>query len=126
MDEQFVLSGDFPTVVSPNPEESAALDLAIKKAKTVDADIVMASDPDCDRIGIAVKNKKGEWVLINGNQTCMVFTYYLIKKWQELGKLKGNEYVVKTIVTTELIKDIARKANGSLPSRERGLKFHFN
>ena len=123
VDEQFVLSGDFPTVVSPNPEESAALDLAIKKAKTVDADIVMASDPDCDRIGIAVKNEKGEWVLINGNQTCMVFTYYLIKKWQELGKLKGNEYVVKTIVTTELIKDIARKANVELYDCYTGFKW---
>jgi phosphomannomutase len=110
VDEQFVLSGDFPTVVSPNPEEPAALDLAIKKAKIVDADIVMASDPDADRLGIAVKNEKGEWVLINGNQTCLVFIYYLLTKWKELGKLTGNEYIVKTIVTTEIIKDIAEKA----------------
>ncbi|MDO4726356.1 MAG: phospho-sugar mutase [Porphyromonadaceae bacterium] len=123
VDEQFVLSGDFPTVVSPNPEESAALDLAIKKAIATDADIVMASDPDCDRLGIAVKNEKGEWVLINGNQTCMVFTYYLIKKWEELGKIKGNEYVVKTIVTTELIKNIAEKAKVELYDCYTGFKW---
>lgn len=107
--EQYVVSGDFPTVISPNPEEPAALELAVKKAKEVDADIVMASDPDADRMGIAVKDDNGEWVLINGNQTCMVFIYYLITRWKELGKLKGNEYVVKTIVTTEIIKDIADK-----------------
>ena len=107
--EQDVVSGDFPTVVSPNPEEPAALEMAINKAKEVNADIVMASDPDADRLGIAVKNDKGEWVLINGNQTCMMFIYYLITRWKELGKLKGSEYVVKTIVTTEIIKDIAEK-----------------
>ncbi len=123
VDEQFVLSGDFPTVHSPNPEESAALDLAIRKAKAVDADIVMASDPDCDRLGIAVKDEKGQWILINGNQTCMVFTYYLIKKWEELGKLKGNEYVVKTIVTTEIIKDIADKAKVELYDCYTGFKW---
>ncbi|MDR2854059.1 MAG: phospho-sugar mutase, partial [Prevotellaceae bacterium] len=109
VEEQFVLSGDFPTVISPNPEEPAALELAVKKAKEVDADIVMASDPDADRVGIAVKNENGEWVLINGNQTCMIFIYYLLTKWKELGKLTGNEYIVKTIVTTEIIKDIAKK-----------------
>ena len=107
--EQNVVSGDFPTVVSPNPEEPAALEMAVNKAKEVDADIVMASDPDADRLGIAVKNDKGEWVLINGNQTCMMFIYYLITRWKELGKIKGSEYVVKTIVTTEIIKDIAEK-----------------
>ncbi len=123
VEEQFVLSGDFPTVHSPNPEESAALDLAIRKAKAVDADIVMASDPDCDRLGIAVKDEKGQWILINGNQTCMVFTYYLIKKWEELGKLKGNEYVVKTIVTTEIIKDIADKAKVELYDCYTGFKW---
>jgi len=110
VDEQCVLDGDFPTVASPNPEEPAALDMAIQKAKTVDADIVMASDPDADRLGIAVKNDKNEWILINGNQTCLVFCYYLITKWKELGKLTGNEYIVKTIVTTEIIKDIAERA----------------
>lgn len=105
--EQNVVSGDFPTVVSPNPEEPAALSMAIEKAKETDADIVMASDPDSDRLGIAVKNDVGEWILVNGNQTALIFTYYLITRWKEKGLLKGNDYVVKTIVTTELIKDIA-------------------
>ncbi|HOJ66037.1 MAG: phospho-sugar mutase [Paludibacteraceae bacterium] len=105
--EQDVISGDFPTVVSPNPEEPAAMEMAVNKAKEVDADIVMASDPDADRMGIAVKNDKGEWILVNGNQTALLFVYYLIRRWKELGKLTGNEYVVKTIVTTELIKNIA-------------------
>jgi len=107
--EQNVVSGNFPTVVSPNPEEPAALDMAVKKAIETDADIVMASDPDADRLGIAVKNDKGEWILVNGNQTALIFIYYLIRRWKELGKVKGNEYVVKTIVTTEIIKEIAIK-----------------
>ncbi|MGB4414768.1 MAG: phospho-sugar mutase [Paludibacter sp.] len=105
--EQNVVSGNFPTVISPNPEEPAALDMAIKKAIETNADIVMASDPDADRLGIAVKNDKGEWILVNGNQTCLIFIYYLIRRWKELGKVKGNEFVVKTIVTTEIIKQIA-------------------
>jgi phosphoglucomutase len=105
--EQNVVSGDFPTVVSPNPEEPAALNMAIEKAKETDADIVMASDPDADRVGVAIKNDRGEWILVNGNQTALLFIYYLITRWRETGKLKGNEYVVKTIVTTELIKTIA-------------------
>lgn len=105
--EQNVVSGDFPTVVSPNPEEPAALSMAIEKAKETDADIVMASDPDADRMGIAVKNDAGEWILVNGNQTALLFIYYLITRWKEKGLLKGNEYIVKTIVTTELIKTIA-------------------
>ena len=107
--EQDVVSGDFPTVVSPNPEEPAALDMAIQKAKAVDADIVMASDPDADRLGIAVKDDKGEWILVNGNQTALIFTYYLIRRWKELGKITGSEYTVKTIVTTEIIKELAEK-----------------
>jgi phosphoglucomutase len=107
--EQDVVSGDFPTVKSPNPEEPAALDMAIQKAKSVDADIVMASDPDADRLGIAVKNDKGEWILVNGNQTALIFTYYLIRRWKELGKITGSEYTVKTIVTTEIIKELAEK-----------------
>lgn len=107
--EQDVISGDFPTVVSPNPEEPAALALAVAKAKEVDADLVMASDPDADRVGAAVKNNDGEWVLLNGNQTCMMFVYYLITRWKELGKIKGNEYIVKTIVTTETIRKIAER-----------------
>lgn len=105
--EQNVVSGDFPTVVSPNPEEPAALSMAIEKAKETDADIVMASDPDSDRLGIAVKNDANEWILVNGNQTALIFIYYLITRWKEKGLLLGNEYIVKTIVTTELIKTIA-------------------
>jgi phosphoglucomutase len=107
--EQNVVSGEFPTVYSPNPEEPAALDMAIKKAIETDADLVMATDPDSDRMGISVKNDKGEWILVNGNQTALLFVYYLIRRWKELGKVTGNEYVVKTIVTTEIIKEIAEK-----------------
>ncbi|MBR6287654.1 MAG: phospho-sugar mutase [Bacteroidaceae bacterium] len=109
--EQMVKSGDFPTVVSPNPENAEALTLAINLAKKIDADIVMASDPDADRVGMACKNDKGEWVLINGNQTCMIFLYYIIKNRQAMGKMKGDEFIVKTIVTTEVIKEIAKKEN---------------
>ena len=105
--EQNVVSGNFPTVISPNPEEPAALDMAVKKAIETDADIVMASDPDADRLGIAVKNNKGEWILVNGNQTALLFIYYMIRRWKELGKVTGKEYIVKTIVTTEIIKQIA-------------------
>lgn len=107
--EQDVVSGDFPTVVSPNPEEPAALDMAIKKAIETDAELVMASDPDADRIGIAVRNDKGEFVLVNGNQIVMIFINYLMTRNKELGLLKGNEYIVKTIVTTETIKTIAEQ-----------------
>ncbi len=107
--EQDVVSGDFPTVISPNPEEPAAMELAIKKAVETDADIVMASDPDADRVGIAIKNDKGEFILVNGNQTVLIFLYYIITKRKELGLLKGIEYVVKTIVTSELAAEIAMK-----------------
>ena len=107
--EQDVVSGDFPTVVSPNPEEPAALDMAIKKAIETDAELVMASDPDADCIGIAVRNDKGEFVLVNGNQIVMIFLNYLMTRNKELGLLKGNEYIVKTIVTTETIKTIAEQ-----------------
>ncbi|MDD4488886.1 MAG: phospho-sugar mutase [Paludibacter sp.] len=107
--EQDVVSGDFPTVYSPNPEEPAALDMAIKRAIETDAELVMATDPDSDRMGIAIKNDKNQWILVNGNQTALLFVYYLIRRWKELGKLKGNEYVVKTIVTTEIIKEIAER-----------------
>ncbi|MBQ3929318.1 MAG: phospho-sugar mutase [Paludibacteraceae bacterium] len=108
VDSQNIISGDFPTVVSPNPEEPAALKLAVERAKEIDADIVMASDPDADRMGIAVKNDKGEWILMNGNQTAQMFVYYLIRRNKELGRLKGNEYIVKTIVTTEQIAAMAK------------------
>lgn len=107
--EQDVVSGDFPTVISPNPEEPAALAMAVEKAKETDAELVMASDPDADRVGAAVKNNEGEWVLLNGNQTALMFVYYLITRWKELGKINGKEYIVKTIVTTETIKTIAER-----------------
>jgi Phosphomannomutase len=107
--EQDVVSGDFPTVVSPNPEEAAALAMAVAKAKETDAELVLASDPDADRVGAAVKDNNGEWVLLNGNQTALLFVYYLITRWKELGKIKGKEYIVKTIVSTELIRTIAER-----------------
>ena len=107
--EQDVVSGDFPTVVSPNPEEPAALAMAVERAKATDAELVLASDPDADRMGAAVKNNDGEWVLLNGNQTAILFIYYLITRWKELGKLTGNEYIVKTIVSSEIISAIAEK-----------------
>ena len=109
--EQDVPDGNFPTVKSPNPEESAALNLAMLKAKEVDADIVMGTDPDADRVGIAVKNGKGEWEILNGNQAAAVLIYYIIERWGELGKFKGKEYIVKTIVTSELLAEIAVKNN---------------
>ncbi len=105
--EQDVISGDFPTVVSPNPEEPAAMALAVKKAEEVGADMVMASDPDADREGIAVRDDSGKFILLTGNQTGSMLTYYLAHRWKDLGKLKGNEYMVKTIVTTETFKRIA-------------------
>ena len=109
--EQDVVSGNFPTVVSPNPEETAALEMAIAKAVETDADVVLASDPDADRIGVAVKNDKGQFVILNGNQTALVFIYYIISKRKESKKLSGNEFIVKTIVTTELIAKIAERNN---------------
>ena len=109
--EQDIPDGNFPTVKQPNPEESAALNLAMQKAKEVDADIAMGTDPDADRVGIAAKNGQGEWVILNGNQAAAVLIYYLIKRWGELGKLTGKEYMVKTIVTSELLAEIAEKSN---------------
>lgn len=105
--EQDVPSGDFPTVKSPNPEEPSAMAMAIAKAEEADADIVMASDPDADRIGVVIKDDSGKFILINGNQIQLIFLNYLMIRNKELGLLKGNEYIVKTIVTTELIKTIA-------------------
>ena len=124
--EQDVVSGDFPTVVSPNPEEPAALSMAVEKAKEVDADLVMASDPDGDRMGCAVKNDKGEWVLLNGNQNALLFTYYLITRWKELGKLNGKEYIVKTIVTTETLRTIAEKNGVEIYDVYTGFKWIAN
>ncbi|MBN2611776.1 MAG: phospho-sugar mutase [Bacteroidales bacterium] len=105
--EQDVVSGDFPTVKSPNPEENAALKLAIEKAVKTGADLVMGTDPDSDRVGVAVKNDKGDFVILNGNQTAALLINYLLTKWNSNGKLKGKEYIVKTIVTTELLARIA-------------------
>ena len=107
--EQELPDGNFPTVVSPNPENAEALSMAIALAKKIDADIVMASDPDADRVGMACKDDKGEWVLINGNQTCLIFLYYIIKNRIAMGKMQPNDFIVKTIVTTELIKAVADK-----------------
>ncbi len=107
VEEQNEVNGNFPTVHSPNPEEPAALDMAIKKAINIDAELVMATDPDADRVGIAVKDSAGKFVLLNGNQTASLLIYYLLYRWNEKGMLKGKEYIVKTIVTTELLKKIA-------------------
>ena len=107
--EQDVVSGDFPTVESPNPEEPAALKMATDKAKEVDADLVVASDPDGDRLGIAIKNHDGDFILVNGNQTTILLTWYLISQWKEKGLLQNKEFIVKTIVTSEMIKEIAVK-----------------
>ena len=123
VEEQMVIDGNFPTVVSPNPEEKAALTLAIEKAKKVNADVVLATDPDADRVGIAVKDENGEYVLLNGNQTATLLTYYLLTRWSELGKLTGTEYIVKTIVTTELLFDIANKYNVEKFDVLTGFKF---
>ncbi len=107
--EQDLRSGDFPTVDSPNPENAEAMAMAVAKAKETGASIVVASDPDSDRIGLVVRDGKGEYQLVNGNQIVMIFLYYIITRNRELGKLDGNEYCVKTIVTTEAIKRIAEK-----------------
>ena len=121
--EQMVKDGNFPTVVSPNPENSEALTLALRDAKEIDADIVMASDPDADRVGMACKNDKGEWVLINGNQTCLIFLYYIITNRIKTGKMQPNDFIVKTIVTTELIKKIADKNNVEMIDCFTGFKW---
>lgn len=109
--EQDVVSGDFPTVDSPNPEEPSAMRMATAKAKEIDADIVMASDPDGDRLGVAVKNDEGEFVILNGNQTALILTWYLLKAWKDNGKLNGKQFIIKTIVTTEVIVEMAKKNN---------------
>lgn len=106
---QAIPDGNFPTCVSPNPEEPSALELGLKQAQSEDADILLATDPDADREAIAVKKKNGEWVLLNGNQTATLFSYYLLKRWSEEGKLNGKQYIIKTIVTTEMIKKVAER-----------------
>lgn len=121
--EQDVVSGEFPTVISPNPEERPAMKMAMEKAAKIDADVVMASDPDADRIGVSVKNDKGEYIIINGNQTALLFIYYIVTKMKEAGAMKGNEFIVKTIVTTELIAKIAQKNNIEYFDVYTGFKF---
>ena len=123
VEEQMQRSGDFPTVKSPNPENGEALSLAIRDAKKLDADIVMASDPDADRVGMACKNDKGEWVLINGNQTCLLFLYYIITNRKAKGLLQPSDFIVKTIVTTELIKKVADKAGIEMRDCYTGFKW---
>jgi phosphoglucomutase len=109
VEEQAEPDGNFPTVVYPNPEEAEALSLALDKARELDADLLMGTDPDADRVGIAVKNTKGEWQLINGNQTGSLLIYYMLEAWKQRNKLNGNQYIVKTIVTTDLIHRIAEQ-----------------
>jgi phosphoglucomutase len=121
--EQCNPDGNFPTVISPNPENAEALTLAIKLAQEKGADLVMATDPDADRVGIAVRNNSGEFVLLNGNQTAAILTYYLLTKWKENGKLDGNQYIVKTIVTTELLKAMADKFGVKMYDVLTGFKF---
>ncbi|MEQ8470792.1 MAG: phospho-sugar mutase [Marinoscillum sp.] len=123
VEEQSKPDGNFPTVVYPNPEEAEALSLALKKAKEIDADLVMATDPDSDRVGIAVKNDKGAFQLLNGNQTGTLLLYYLLRKWSESGKIDGTQYVVKTIVTTDLIERIANKFGVKLYNTLTGFKY---
>ncbi len=121
--EQDEVNGNFPTVHSPNPEETAALAMALEKAEETGAKLVMATDPDADRVGIAVRDDQGKLILLNGNQTGSLLYYYLIRKWSENGKLTGRQYVAKTIVTTELLADIARKYGVKIYDVLTGFKF---
>jgi phosphoglucomutase len=123
VEEQSTPDGNFPTVVYPNPEEKEALTLALKKAQDVDADLVLATDPDADRVGIAVKNTENEFILLNGNQTGSLLINYLLSAWQEKGKLTGNEYIVKTIVTSNLIEEIAKAKNVKFYNTLTGFKY---
>lgn len=124
--EQMIKDGNFPTVDRPNPEFAEALTLGLRDAKALDADILMASDPDADRVGMACKNDKGEWVLINGNQTCLLFLWYIITNRKATGKLQPTDFIVKTIVTTELIKKIAEKQNIEMRDCYTGFKWIAN
>lgn len=123
VEEQSKPDGNFPTVVYPNPEEKDALTLAMNKAKEIDADLVLATDPDADRVGIAVKDNSGEWVLLNGNQTGSLLINYLLTAWQEAGKLDGNQFIVKTIVTSNLIEEIAKKKDVTYYNTLTGFKY---
>jgi len=123
VEEQITPDGNFPTVIYPNPEEKEALTLALKKAQETDADLVLATDPDADRVGIAVKNTDGEFILLNGNQTGAMLINYLLSAWEEKGKLTGKEYIVKTIVTTNLIERIAEAKNVTYYNTLTGFKY---
>lgn len=123
VEEQMVVDGDFPTVVYPNPEEEDALSMALDKAKQIDAELVMATDPDADRVGMATKNNKGEWILFNGNMTGTLIINYMLTAWQEAGKLTGNEYIVKTIVTSYLIDRIAKSYGVDCYNTLTGFKY---
>ncbi|MDN3549833.1 phospho-sugar mutase [Mucilaginibacter aquaedulcis] len=123
VDEQTTPDGNFPTVVYPNPEEKEALTLALKKARETDADLVLATDPDADRVGIAVKNTDNEFILFNGNQTGSLLINYLLTAWEEKGKLTGKEYIVKTIVTSNLIEQIAKAKNVTFYNTLTGFKY---
>jgi phosphoglucomutase len=124
--EQMVIDGDFPTVVSPNPENAEAMTLGMKLGTRLNADLVIASDPDADRLAIVCRNAKGEWEILNGNQTCMMFCWYIIANKKKLGQLKGNEFLVKTIVTTEEIAEIAKKNGVELRDCYTGFKWIAN
>lgn len=121
--EQMVVDGNFPTVVSPNPENAEAMTLGMKLGTKLGADLVVATDPDADRLAIVCRDPKGEWMIINGNQTCMMFCYYIITNMKKLGKMTGNEFLVKTIVTTEVIAEIAKKNNVELRDCYTGFKW---
>jgi phosphoglucomutase len=121
--EQDIPDGNFPTVKSPNPEEPDAMKLAIMKAKATGAELVLATDPDADRLGIACKNRKGEFVLLNGNQTGALLIYYILSQYKEKKKYKGNEYIIKTIVTTDLMDRIAERYNVECFNVLTGFKF---
>ena len=121
--EQMVIDGNFPTVVSPNPENAEAMTLGMKLGTKLNADLVVATDPDADRLAIVCRDNKGEWVIINGNQTCMMFCYYIIANKKKLGKLKPTDFLVKTIVTTEVIAEIAKKNNVELRDCYTGFKW---
>ncbi|WP_192820539.1 phospho-sugar mutase [Rufibacter sp. LB8] len=123
LEAQATPNGNFPTVVYPNPEEKDAMNLAMQKAKELDADLVLATDPDADRVGIAVKDLNGEWVLLNGNQTAALLTYYILQAWQKAGKLTGKEYIVSTIVTTDLINRVAEGFNVDCFETLTGFKY---
>ncbi len=123
LEEQAVPDGNFPTLKSPNPEEPSALQMAIAKANTIQADLVMATDPDADRVGIAVRDARGEFVLLNGNQTAAILIAYLLKSWKDKGLLKGREFIVKTIVTTELLKTMADTYDVDCPDVLTGFKY---